>query len=90
MQFRDVLYFRLESCTEVQHEMTKAVKELIIVFLVGAGALTVLWGLLHQVNTSMIPGQLTLVSRKMWSAVGLGAALIGIGAALSFLLKPSK
>ena len=90
MQFRDVLYFRLESCTEVKPKMTKAVKELIIVFLVGAGALTVLWGLLHQVNTSMIPGQVTLVGRTMWSAVGTGAALIVLGGALSFLLKPAK
>lgn len=90
MRFRDALYFRLESCTEVKHDMTKAVKELIIVFLAGAGALAILWGLLHQVNTSMIPGQVMLVSRKMWSAVYLGGAMIVIGAALSFLLKPAK
>ena len=90
MRFRDVLYFRLESRTEVKPKMTKAVKELIIVFLVGAGALTVLWGLLHQVNTSMIPGQVTLVGRKMMSAVYLGGSMIVIGAALSFLLKPAK
>ncbi len=90
MRFRDVLYFRLESRTEVKPKMTKAVKELIIVFLVGAGALTVLWGLLHQVNTSMIPGQVILAKRTMWSAVGAGAALIVIGGALSFVLKPAK
>ena len=70
--------------------MTKAVKELIIVFLVGSGSLTVLWGLLHQVNTSMIPGQVILVKRTMWSAVGAGAAMIVIGGALSFVLKPAK
>ncbi len=70
--------------------MTKAVKELMIVYLVGAGVLTVLWGLLHQVNTSMIPNQVTLVGRAMWSAVGAGAGLIAVGAVLSFLIKPAK
>ncbi len=70
--------------------MTKAVKELLIVFLVGAGTLTLLWGFLHQVNVSVIPGQITLVSRIMWSAVGVGAGLIVVGAALGLFLKPAK
>jgi uncharacterized membrane protein YidH (DUF202 family) len=70
--------------------MTKAIKELMIVFLVGAGMLTILWGLLYQKNTSLIPGQLTLVRQTMWSAVGSGAGLVVIGAALGFLLKPAK
>ena len=70
--------------------MTKAVKELLIVFLVGAGTLTLLWGFLHQVNVSVIPGQITLVSRIMWSVVGAGAGLIVVGAALGLFLKPAK
>jgi hypothetical protein len=70
--------------------MTKAVKELLIVFLVGAGALTLLWGFLHQVNASAVPGQITLVGRTVWSAVGAGAGLIVVAAALGFFLKPAK
>ena len=70
--------------------MTKAVKELLIVFLVGAGALTLLWGFLHQVNASAIPGQITLVNRIMWSAVWSGAGLIVVGVVLGLLLKPAK
>jgi VanZ family protein len=70
--------------------MTKAFKELLIVFLVGAGALTLLWGFLHQVNASTVPGQVTLVSRIVWSAVGAGAGLIVVGAALGLFLKPAK
>jgi hypothetical protein len=70
--------------------MTKAVKELIIVFLAGSGTLTILWGALYQINISPIPGQVTLASHVMWSAVGAGAGLIVIGTALGFLLKPAK
>jgi uncharacterized membrane protein YidH (DUF202 family) len=70
--------------------MTKAVKELLIVFLIGAGALTLLWGFLHQVNASFIAGQITLVRRIMWSAVGAGAGLIVVGVALGLFLKPAK
>ncbi|RJO60439.1 MAG: hypothetical protein C4542_09080 [Dehalococcoidia bacterium] len=70
--------------------MTKALKELIIVFLVGAGTLTLLWGFLYQKNTSIVPGQVTTVSQIMWSAVGAGAGLIVVGALLGFFLKPAK
>lgn len=70
--------------------MTKAVKELCIVFLVGVGVLTLMWGLFHQVNTSSVPGQEILASRVMWSAVGIGAGLVVIGAALGLFLKPAK
>ena len=70
--------------------MTKGVKELLIVFLVGAGVLTLLWGFLHQVNASAVSGQITMVSRIMWSAVGVGAGLIVVGAALGLFLKPAK
>ena len=70
--------------------MTKAVKEMLVVFLVGAGTLTLLWGFLHQVNASIVPGQIKLVSCIMWSAVGAGAGLIVAGAALGFILKPAK
>jgi uncharacterized membrane protein YidH (DUF202 family) len=70
--------------------MTKAVKELIVVFLVGAGVLTILWGLLHQVNTSLIPGQVTLVNHRMWIAIWVGAGLVVAGAALTVFLKPAK
>jgi uncharacterized membrane protein YidH (DUF202 family) len=70
--------------------MTKAVKELIVVFVVGAGVLTLLWGLLHQINTSIIPGQSNLISRIMWSAVWSGVGLIVAGAAVGLLLKPTR
>jgi len=75
---------------EVKPQMTKAVKELLIVFLVGAGALTLLWGFLYQKNISPISGQVTLVSRIMWNAVGAGGGLIVVGAALGLFLKPAK
>ena len=70
--------------------MTKAVKELLIVFLVGAGTLTLMWGLLHQVNPSLITGQAKVVTHIMWSAVGAGAGLIVLGALLGLFLKPAK
>jgi hypothetical protein len=70
--------------------MTKAMKELIIVFLVGAGMLALLWGLLYQVNTSPIPGQVTWVHRIMWSAVGSGTGLVFAGALLGLFLKPAR
>ncbi len=70
--------------------MTKAVKELIVVFVIGTGALVLLWGLMHQVNTSFVPGQTTLVRKIMWNAVYSGAGLIVVGAALQALLKPAK
>ena len=75
---------------EVIPQMTKNSKELLIVFLVGAGTLALMWGFLYQINTSMIPGQVTLVHRIMWSAVGAGGGLIVLGAALGFFLKPAK
>ncbi len=70
--------------------MTKAIKELIVVFLIGAGALTLLWGLMHQVNTSIIPGQTMLVHKYVWSAIYAGAGLVVVGAALQFVLRPAK
>jgi len=75
---------------EVKPQMSKALKEVLIVFLVGAGVLTLLWGFLHQKNTSIVPGQVTAVSQIMWSAVGAGAGLIAVGAALGLFLKPAK
>ena len=70
--------------------MTKAIKELFVVFLIGAGMLTLLWGLMHQINTSLIPGQTTLVGKIAWNAVYSGAGLIVVGAALQLVLKPAK
>ena len=70
--------------------MTKSFKELIIVFLVGAGTLTLLWGLLYQVNNSLVAGQGKAVSHIMWSAVWSGAGLIVVGAALQAFLKPAR
>ena len=70
--------------------MTKAAKELIIVFLVGAGTLTLLWGFLYQINTSFIPGQTTLVGHIMWNAVGAGAGLVVLGAVVGLFFKPAK
>ena len=63
---------------------------MLIVFLVGAGVRTLLWGLLHQINTSVALGQTTLVSKIMWSAVGAGGGLIAVGALLGLFLKPAQ
>jgi hypothetical protein len=70
--------------------MTRAIKELIVVFVFGAGALTLLWGLMHQVNTSIIPGQQVLVHKWMWNAIYAGAGLIVVGAAVQVFLRPAK
>ena len=70
--------------------MTKAVKELIIVFLVGAGMLTLLWGFMYQKSVMVSAIQTTLVRQTMWSAVGVGAGLIVVGVALGLFLKPAK
>jgi hypothetical protein len=70
--------------------MTKALKELFVVFLIGAGMLTLLWGLTHQINTSIIPGQATLVHKIAWNAVYSGAGLVVVGAALQMVLKPAR
>jgi len=70
--------------------MTKAVKELLIVFLVGAGTLMLLWGFMYQKSVIVSAIQTTLVRQTMWSAVGAGAGLIVVGAALGFFLKPAK
>jgi uncharacterized membrane protein YidH (DUF202 family) len=68
--------------------MTKAFKELIIVFLVGAGTLLLLWGFLHQKTVSFTLNQSTLASSIMWNAVGVG--FIIAGALLGLFLKPAK
>jgi hypothetical protein len=70
--------------------MTKAVKELIIVFLVGAGMLSLLWGFMYQKSVMVSAVQTTLVRQTMWSAVGAGAGLIVVGATLGLFLKPAK
>jgi len=70
--------------------MTKALKELLIVFLVGAGTLTLLWGFMYQKSVIVSSIQTTLVRQTMWSAVGAGAGLIVVGAALGLFLKPAK
>jgi len=70
--------------------MTKAVKELIIVFLVGAGMLTLLWGFMYQKSVMVSAIQTTLVRQTNRSAVGAGAGLIVVGVALELFLKPAK
>ena len=70
--------------------MTKALKELLIVFLVGAGTLTLLWGFMYQKSVMVSAIQTTLVRQTMWSAVGVGAGLIVVGVALGLFLKPAK
>ena len=70
--------------------MTKALKELIIVFLVGAGTLTLLWGLMYQKSVLFSATQVTLVRQTMWSAVGAGAGMIVIAALLGFFVRPAK
>ncbi|MCL2679693.1 MAG: hypothetical protein FWF18_05370 [Dehalococcoidia bacterium] len=70
--------------------MSKAAKELLVVFLLGAGVLTLLWGLMYQDNTSFIPSRPMLVHRWMWSAIWSGAGLIVVGVAVQIFLKPAK
>jgi hypothetical protein len=70
--------------------MTKALKELTVILLIGAGLLTLLWGLMHQIDTAIVPGQTRLVGKIVWSAVYSGAGLIVVGAALQVFLRPAK
>jgi len=70
--------------------MTKSAKELILVFLTGAGVLTVLWGIFAQFAkaSSSLPG--VVKGHVMWNAVGAGAALIVVAVAIGFLVRARK
>jgi Na+/H+ antiporter NhaC len=70
--------------------MTKALKELCVVILLGAGILFLMWGLLNQVNTAAASRPPVLVSRIAWNAVWTGASIIVASIALAVFVKPAK
>ena len=70
--------------------MTKAMKELCVVLLLGAGILVLLWGLLHQVNTAPAGRPPEYISDIKWSSVWTGAGIIATSAALAVFVKPRK
>jgi len=70
--------------------MTKAMKELCVVILLGAGALLLIWGLLHQVNTSYAGRPPVYVREVKWGVVWIGAITVAASAALAYFVKPSK
>ena len=70
--------------------MTKAMKELCIVLLLGAGVLVLMWGLLHQVNTAFAGRPPVYKSDIKWGSVWTGAGIIATGVALAIFVKPRK
>ena len=68
--------------------MTKAAKELIIVLMVGAGALYILWG--ATATRPPVGGIGNPIHFTDWTAVGIGAGLIAIATLLGLLVKPKK
>ncbi len=62
--------------------MNKNTKELIIVLLTGAGTIAAMWG---AFATKQITG--ITVSQPEWRAIGIGAGLIAVAAAIGFLVK---
>jgi len=70
--------------------MTKAMKELCVVILLGAGVLVLMWGLMNQVNTAQINRPPVYVSSIVWKAVWVGAGVIVASVALAVFVKPTK
>ena len=68
--------------------MTKAAKELIVVLLVGAGALYILWGM--TATRPPVGGIGSPIHFTDWTATGIGAGLIVLAALLGFVVKPKK
>ncbi len=68
--------------------MTKAAKELIVVLLLGAGALYILWG--TTATKPPIGGIGNPIHFTDWTAVGIGAGLVVVAALLGLLVKPKK
>ncbi len=68
--------------------MTKQLKELIAVLLVGAGALYILWG---ATFTRLQYGTYGPAIREpRWTSIGIGIGMIVVAALLVVLVKPKK
>jgi hypothetical protein len=65
--------------------MTKNAKELIIVLLAGAGAITAMWGLFATRQVGFV-----IIHEYNWQVVGIGAGLLVLAVLLGFLLKAKK
>jgi len=70
--------------------MTKAMKELCVVLLLGAGILVLMWGLLHQINTAYAGRPPVYKSDIKWGSVWTGAGMIVASTALVFFVRPTK
>ena len=70
--------------------MTKAMKELGVVMLLGAGVLALMWGLMHQVNTAYAGRPPVYVSDIVWNVVWMGVGMIVASVALAIFVKPAK
>jgi hypothetical protein len=68
--------------------MTRAAKELVIVLMVGAGALYVLWG--ATATREPLGGIGAPIREADWTAIGIGLGLILLATLLGFLVKPKK
>lgn len=68
--------------------MTKQLKELITVLLVGAGALYILYGATH--TKQLIAGYGTPVKDTDWTAIGIGLGAVVLAVLITFLVKPKK
>jgi len=68
--------------------MTKQIKELIAVLLVGAGALYILWGATY--TRQLIAGFGPTIHDPDWTAVGIGAGAIVLAVLITVLVKPKK
>jgi len=68
--------------------MTKAAKELIIILMVGAGALYVLWG--ATATREPLGGIGAPIREADWTAIGIGLGLFVLAALLGFFVKPRK
>jgi hypothetical protein len=68
--------------------MTKALKELVIVLVSGAGALYVLWGatFMQQPIGDIGPS----FHQPDWTAIGIGLGLIAVAVLMGFFVKPKK
>ncbi|MCL2141214.1 MAG: hypothetical protein FWH42_06125 [Dehalococcoidia bacterium] len=69
--------------------ISKGMKELCVVLLIGAGLLTIIWGLSHQVDVSPFPSNPDMVHEIAWVPVFVGGALVIISVAIA-LFMPSK
>ncbi len=68
--------------------MTKAAKEIIVVLMLGAGALYTLWGATHTRQQIGVVGP--PIHDPDWTAIGIGLGLVAVAALLTFLVKPKK